>query len=63
VATAETSHQATNIGHLGNIALRTGEKLHWDATAERFTNSEAANALLVRRPREPWDLLGRNRAR
>ena len=63
VATAETSHQATNIGHLGNIALRTGEKLHWDATAERFTNSEAANALLLRTPREPWDLLGRNRTR
>ncbi|MCL4783338.1 MAG: Gfo/Idh/MocA family oxidoreductase [Bryobacterales bacterium] len=61
IATAEGAHRATNIGHLGNIALRTGEKLHWDATAERFTNSEAANALLARRPREPWDLLGRNR--
>jgi predicted dehydrogenase len=62
IATALTAHLATNIGHLGNIALRTGEKLHWDAVAERFTNSEAANRLLARTPREPWDLLGRNRA-
>lgn len=61
IATAETAHWATNVGHLGNIALRTGEKLHWDATAERFTNGEAANAMLARSAREPWDLLGRNR--
>ncbi|MDZ7639394.1 MAG: Gfo/Idh/MocA family oxidoreductase [Bryobacterales bacterium] len=61
VATAIDAHQATNIGHLGNIALRTGEKLHWDAANERFTNSDVANSLLARRPREPWDLLGRNR--
>lgn len=61
-ATALTAHLATNIGHLGNIALRTGEKLHWDANAERFTNSDAANQLLARTPREPWDLLGKNRA-
>lgn len=59
IATAEDAHRATNIGHLGNIALRTGEKLHWDAAAERFTNSEAANAMVSRTPREPWDLLGR----
>lgn len=63
IATAEAAHRATNIGHLGNIALRTGEKLHWDAAVECFTNSEAANALLSRAPREPWDLLGRNQAR
>lgn len=62
VTTAEAAHRATNIGHLGNIALRTGEKLHWDAMAERFTNSETANRLLERTPREPWDLLGRDRA-
>lgn len=56
-ATAITAHLAANIGHLGNIALRTGEKLHWDADRERFTNSKAANALLEREPRKPWKLI------
>ena len=50
-------HHLTNVGHLGNIALRTGEKLKWDATAERVTNHEAANAYLVRQEyRAPWTL-------
>jgi predicted dehydrogenase len=56
-ATALTAHMATNIGHLGNIALRTGEKLEWDAAKERFTNSEAANRLLDRPARKPWNLI------
>ncbi len=56
-ATALTAHLATNIGHLGNIALRTGEKLEWDAAKERFTNSEAANRLLDRPARRPWNLI------
>jgi predicted dehydrogenase len=58
-ATALTAHMATNIGHLGNIAWRTGHKLKWDAKAERFTNSEEANRWLYRTPRKEWDLLGR----
>ncbi|MDX2270214.1 MAG: Gfo/Idh/MocA family oxidoreductase [Bryobacter sp.] len=56
-ATALTAHMATNIGHLGNIALRTGQKLEWDAANERFTNSDAANRLLYREPRKPWNLI------
>lgn len=55
-ATAESAHMATNIGHLGNIALRTGKKLHWDAVAERFDAAEA-NALLYREPRKEWALI------
>ncbi|GAB4365899.1 MAG: Gfo/Idh/MocA family oxidoreductase [Bryobacter sp.] len=56
-ATALTAHMATTIGHLGNIALRTGQKLEWDAASERFTNSEAANRLLYREHRKPWNLI------
>jgi predicted dehydrogenase len=56
-ATALDGHLAANVGHLGNIALRTGEKLHWDPVKERFTNSKAANALLQREPRKPWKLI------
>lgn len=41
---------------LGNIAIRTQEKLFWDAQALRFTNSEAGNALLNPPYREGWSL-------
>jgi predicted dehydrogenase len=41
---------------LGNIALRTGEKLYWDAQEFRFTNSEAANQYLHREYRAGWSL-------
>jgi len=43
-------------GHLGNIALRTGEKLKWDAAAERITNHPEANTLLTKEYRKPWAL-------
>ncbi|MCW5964283.1 MAG: Gfo/Idh/MocA family oxidoreductase [Bryobacterales bacterium] len=56
-ATAMHAHMATNIGHLGNIALRVGQKLEWDAEQERFTNSPEANTLLRREPRMPWKLV------
>jgi predicted dehydrogenase len=50
-------HQLSNVGHLGNIALWTGEKLKWDGTAERVTNHEAANRYLLREEyRSPWSL-------
>jgi hypothetical protein len=39
---------------LGNIALRVNEKLYWDAENLRFTNSEAANALINPPYREGW---------
>jgi predicted dehydrogenase len=41
---------------MGNIALRTGEKLYWDAEALRFKNSDAANALINPPKREGWSL-------
>ncbi|WP_031499368.1 Gfo/Idh/MocA family protein [Bryobacter aggregatus] len=55
-ATAESAHMATNIGHLGNIALRTGKKLQWNAKTEKFDAPEG-NALLSRTPRPEWTLI------
>lgn len=50
-------HRLSSIGHLGNIALWTGEKLHWDGKNERFTNHEGANRHLAREVyRAPWTL-------
>jgi hypothetical protein len=55
-ADIETGHRSTATCLLGNIALRTGEKLAWDGQAERFTNSSRANVLLARDYRPPWTL-------
>ncbi len=41
---------------LGNIALRTGKPLAWDAAAMRFTNDEAANSLLRASYQNGWTL-------
>lgn len=40
----DTGSVAAINAHMGNIALRTGRKLHWDATAGAFTNDAEANA-------------------
>jgi hypothetical protein len=56
-----TSKSAPQHGHvfIGNIALRTGEKLVWDPAKETFTNGSAeARAMLRREYRNPWSLPG-----
>jgi len=49
-------HRLSSVDHLGNIALRTSEKLKWDAAAERITNHPEANTLLTKECRKPWAL-------
>jgi hypothetical protein len=41
---------------LGNIAIRTQQKLYWDAENLRFTNSDAANRLINPPYRNGWAL-------
>jgi predicted dehydrogenase len=41
---------------MGNIAIRTQEKLLWDAEQLKFSNSDAANQLLDPPYREGWSL-------
>lgn len=50
----ETGHRSSTTTLIANIALRTGAVLQWDRERERFTNHEAANALLDYKHREPW---------
>jgi predicted dehydrogenase len=56
-ADVEVGHRSTTISHLGNIAYKTGLKLHWDAQKEDFLNAPEASKLLRREPRKPWDLI------
>src|SRR5580658_941232 len=41
---------------LGNVASRTGERLHWDRAALKVTNSEAAQKLVKPDRRKGWEL-------
>jgi predicted dehydrogenase len=56
-ATIEMGHRATLIGHLGNIAFKTGRKLKWDAAREEFVGDAEASKLLGREARKPWNLI------
>jgi hypothetical protein len=55
-----TGHASTTVAHLGNIALATGRKLHWDAPRQRFLDDPAADKLLGREWRGEWAALFRS---
>jgi predicted dehydrogenase len=62
-AHAEIGQRSTTLGHLANIARwvsgltgETGQRLRWDAAAERFTNSDEANRFLDRPARQGYEL-------
>ncbi len=57
VADVEIGQRSTTVPHLGNIAIRTGHKLHWDAKTETIANDAEASAMLGRKGRKPWDLV------
>jgi hypothetical protein len=54
VAEVEIGHRSTIVPHLGNIAIRTGRKLHWDAAREEIVGDREAATLLSRDARQPW---------
>lgn len=58
IITAEIGHRAATMCQIGHIAVQLGQRLKWDATAERFIGNDAANALLTRPHREPWTVPG-----
>lgn len=55
VAPAEAGHRSSSLCHLANISLLLGRKLSWDPIHERFRDDAAANALIARSMREPWN--------
>lgn len=54
-APAEIGHRSITISHLGNIAMMLGQDLEWDPVKEKFLNNFAANQLLYREMRSPWN--------
>ncbi len=57
-ADVETGHDATNPGHLMNIAWRVGRKIRWDGAKEHVIGDAEADALVTRPLRPPWTLDG-----
>jgi predicted dehydrogenase len=55
VADIESAHAVATTCHLANISLRTGRKITWDAKNERIVGDRAADRMLVRPYRSPWD--------
>jgi len=49
-------NKLSKAGLLANIAYRTGDRLHWDDTRERFTGNKKADHSLHRHFRKPWHL-------
>ena len=56
VTNIEVGHFVTTVSLLGNVALRSGSKIVWDAEKERVTNDPKADALTGRQYRRPWSL-------
>jgi predicted dehydrogenase len=52
----ESAANTASVCQMGNIAWRTGHKLHWDAKTGRFKGDPAANALITRHYRAPYRL-------
>ncbi|MCM5662720.1 Gfo/Idh/MocA family protein [Galbibacter mesophilus] len=52
----ETGSIAAINAHMGNIAYKTGEKIHWDAQNGNFKNNDEANKLIKANYHNGWKL-------
>jgi predicted dehydrogenase len=52
----EIACNTARVAHLGNMALKTGRRLYWDADNSKFVGDDDANQLLVPTYRSPWEL-------
>jgi predicted dehydrogenase len=52
----EIACNTARVCHLGNVALKTGERLYWDAENSQFIGNESANEYLKAHYRAPWEL-------
>lgn len=56
ITPAETAHRSASIGHLGQIAMILGRKLHWNPDTEQFANDPTATRMLSTPMRAPWHI-------
>ncbi len=59
ISDVEIGHRSTSASHLGNVALRSRQRISWDGATETLRGASAeAKALLNRPYRKPWVLPG-----
>ena len=56
ITPARIAHHSIMVGHLGSIAMKSGRKLYWDLSREKFINDPQADRYLWRPMRNPWHL-------
>ncbi len=57
ITPADVGHRSISVGLLGEIAMITGRKIHWDPQTEKFTDNDIPATRLLKRPfRDPWKL-------
>jgi predicted dehydrogenase len=56
VENLQVGHHVSSVAHLGNVALRSGRKIIWDARNETILHDSEADALVGVKYRELWKL-------
>jgi predicted dehydrogenase len=56
IAPIEVAYRAISVALLGEIAMTTGQTIHWDPEKEEITSNPRASRLLSRPYRQPWTL-------
>lgn len=56
ICDVEIGHRSATVCHLGNIAMRTGRTIRWDAARETILDDDEAAAMIRRPYRAPWSL-------
>jgi predicted dehydrogenase len=56
ICPAEIGHRSNSVSAIANIAYRLGRPLTWNPEKEKFKKDKEANALLLPRFREGWNL-------
>jgi predicted dehydrogenase len=56
IAPIEVAYRAISVALLGEIAMTTGQTIHWDPEKEEITGNLRASRLLGRPYRQPWTL-------
>jgi predicted dehydrogenase len=56
IAPAEIAHRSISVGLLGEIAMTTGSKIHWDPAKQEIICNPTASRLITRPYRKPWNL-------
>lgn len=55
LADIESAHRASCLPLLGMLSQKLGRSIEWDAAKEQIVGDEAANKLLAREYRKPWE--------